>query len=147
MHSQKIMLLFDRPPKNFISQKKIFWKRGVFCTFMIFFYVRYSTQLHLPNLRFHSVGGCWDRTQDRCDIGIDSQTLTTRPDIIHFWSFARISSNTPFGDGLPKVRLCSILYVRIICSFLPLVKFGSGSRARFGTRTFGGVWTRIKMIR
>jgi hypothetical protein len=28
-----------------------------------FFYVLYSTQLHLPPLRFHFVGGCWDRTQ------------------------------------------------------------------------------------
>jgi len=28
------------------------------------FYVRYSTLLHLPPLRFHCVGGCWDRTLD-----------------------------------------------------------------------------------
>ncbi len=27
------------------------------------FYVRYSTLLHLPPLRFHCVGGFWDRTQ------------------------------------------------------------------------------------
>ena len=27
------------------------------------FYVRYSTLLHLPPLRFHCVGVCWDRTQ------------------------------------------------------------------------------------
>jgi hypothetical protein len=39
------------------------------------FYVRYSTLLHLPPLRFHCAGGCWDRTQDCCDVGIDSQTL------------------------------------------------------------------------
>jgi hypothetical protein len=45
-----------------------FWIR------FIFFYVRYSTQLHLPPLRFHCVGGCWDRTQDCCDIGIDSHS-------------------------------------------------------------------------
>ncbi len=25
--------------------------------------------------RFHCVGGCWDRTQDSCDLCIDSQTL------------------------------------------------------------------------
>ncbi len=30
---------------------------------------------HLPPLRFHCVGGCWDRTQDCCDFGIGSQTL------------------------------------------------------------------------
>ncbi len=41
----------------------------------LFFYVRYSTLLHLPPLRFHCVGGCSDRTQDCCDFGIDSQTL------------------------------------------------------------------------
>jgi hypothetical protein len=29
--------------------------------------VRYSTLLHLPPLRFHCVGGCWDRTQDGYD--------------------------------------------------------------------------------
>jgi hypothetical protein len=33
-----------------------------------FFYVRYSTLLHLPPLRFHCVGGCWDWTQDCCDL-------------------------------------------------------------------------------
>jgi hypothetical protein len=39
-----------------------------------FFYVLYSTLLHLPPLRFHCVGGCWDRTQDCCHFGIGSQT-------------------------------------------------------------------------
>ncbi len=33
------------------------------------FYVRYSTLLYLPPLRFHCVGGCGDRTQDCCDFG------------------------------------------------------------------------------
>ncbi len=32
------------------------------------FNVRYSTLLHLPPLRLHSVGGCRDRTQDCCHI-------------------------------------------------------------------------------
>jgi hypothetical protein len=41
-----------------------------------FFYVcLYSTLLHLLPLRFHCVGGCWDRTQDSCDFGIGCQTL------------------------------------------------------------------------
>jgi hypothetical protein len=31
--------------------------------------------LHLPALTFYCVGGCWDRTQDSCDYGIDCQTL------------------------------------------------------------------------
>ncbi len=37
-------------------------KGGIFCIFS--FYVRYSTLLHLPLLRFHGVGGCRDRTQE-----------------------------------------------------------------------------------
>jgi hypothetical protein len=40
------------------------------------FYVRYSTLLHLPPLRFHCARRCWDRTQDCCDFVIDSQTLS-----------------------------------------------------------------------
>ncbi len=39
------------------------------------FYALYSTLLHLPPIRFHCVGGCWNRTQDCCDFGIGSQTL------------------------------------------------------------------------
>ncbi len=42
---------------------------------LYFFYVLYSTLLHLLPLRFNCVGGCWDRTQDCCDFGISSQTL------------------------------------------------------------------------
>jgi len=51
----------------------------------ISFFVLYSTLLYLPPLRFHCVGGCWDRTQDSCDYGIGCQTLlvTTRLDLIH----------------------------------------------------------------
>jgi hypothetical protein len=41
--------------------------------FFGFFYVLYSTLLHLPPLRFHCVRRCWDRTQDCCDFGIDSR--------------------------------------------------------------------------
>ncbi len=40
-----------------------------------FMYVLYSTLFHLPPLRFHCVGGCWDRTQESCDFGIGCQTL------------------------------------------------------------------------
>jgi len=42
----------------------------------IFFFVLYSTLLHLPPLRFHCADGCWDRTQDSCNWCIGSQTLT-----------------------------------------------------------------------
>jgi hypothetical protein len=37
--------------------------KGRFCGFFSF-YIGYSTLLHLPPLRFHCVGRCWDRTQD-----------------------------------------------------------------------------------
>jgi hypothetical protein len=47
--------------------------RHVSKDFFWFLYVRYSTLSHLPPLS--CVGGCWDRTQDCCYFGIDSQTL------------------------------------------------------------------------
>jgi hypothetical protein len=50
-------------------------KRKVFLWFKGNFYVMYSTLFHLPPLRFHSVGGYRDRTQDGCDYDIDCQTL------------------------------------------------------------------------
>jgi hypothetical protein len=31
--------------------------------------------LHLPLIRFHCAGGCWDRTQDSCDFDIGCQML------------------------------------------------------------------------
>jgi hypothetical protein len=45
------------------------------CKYFFFFYVLYSALLHLPPLKFHCVGGCWDRTQDCCVFGIGGQTL------------------------------------------------------------------------
>jgi hypothetical protein len=47
----------------------------IICICLRVFYVRFSTLLHLLPLRFHWVGGCWDRTQGCCDFGGDSQTL------------------------------------------------------------------------
>ncbi len=44
-------------------------KQGDFWIFN-FFYELYLTLLHLPRVRFHYVGGCWDRAQDFCDFGI-----------------------------------------------------------------------------
>ncbi len=50
----------------------------------LFFNVIYATLLHLSPLRFHCVGGCWDRTHDCCDFGICSRNaVTTRLDLIH----------------------------------------------------------------
>ncbi len=33
-------------------------------------------------LRFHCVGGCWDRTQDCCNLGMTDRPLNTRLDLI-----------------------------------------------------------------
>ncbi len=47
-----------------------------FSDFFLFFYVLYfNTASKTAALRFHCVGGCWDRTLDCCDFGIGSQTL------------------------------------------------------------------------
>jgi hypothetical protein len=43
--------------------------------FFDFFFEFTLSLLHLSPLRFHCVGGCWDRHQDCCDFGIDSQTV------------------------------------------------------------------------
>ncbi len=43
--------------------------------FFLFLFVLYSALLHLPALRFRCADGCWDRTQDRCNWCIGSQTL------------------------------------------------------------------------
>jgi hypothetical protein len=45
-------------------------KGGIFGFF--YFLCTYSTLLHLRPLRFHCVGGCWDKTQDYCDFCIDT---------------------------------------------------------------------------
>jgi hypothetical protein len=52
---------------KFLLKEEFFW--------IFSFYVRYSTLLHLPPLRFHCVGGCRDRTWDSCDYGSGYQTL------------------------------------------------------------------------
>ncbi len=61
----------------FVSFSFFFSKmKGEFFWIFVSFCVRYLTLLHLPPLRFHCVGGCWDRTQDsNCDNGIGCQKL------------------------------------------------------------------------
>ncbi len=69
------------------SRGPSFFLKGIFLDFS--FYVRDSTLLHLPPLRFHCVEGCLDRTKESCDYGIGCQTLyiTTWPDLIHILFF------------------------------------------------------------
>jgi hypothetical protein len=49
-----------------IREKRLTWHeadfKGGFLGFFSF-YVQYSKLLHLPPLRFHCAGGCWDRTR------------------------------------------------------------------------------------
>ena len=47
-----------------------FFLRGIFLDFFIFMYVIQHSFICRP-FRVHCVGGCWDRTQDCCDFGID----------------------------------------------------------------------------
>ncbi len=55
-----------------------FWHRNFF---LIFFYVRHSILPYLEPLKFHCVGGRWDRTQDCWHWQPDD--LTTGLDLIH----------------------------------------------------------------
>jgi hypothetical protein len=64
---KKWLLKKDKETKSFFY---IFFG-GIF----FFLLVQYSALLHLPLLRFHCADGCWDRTQDRCNWCIGSQTL------------------------------------------------------------------------
>jgi hypothetical protein len=47
---------------------------SIFFWGIIFFLFVFSTASS-PPLRFHCADGCWDRTQDRCNLCIGSQTL------------------------------------------------------------------------
>ncbi len=57
---------------------------GLFCLFFLITLVR-TVLLHMPPIRFHCVGGCWDRrTYNSCNVlHRQSDVLTTRLDLIH----------------------------------------------------------------
>jgi hypothetical protein len=59
---------------SILSNSNYFFFKYFLGGFLVFF-VLYSALLHLPPLRFHCADGCWNRTQDRCNWCIDSQTL------------------------------------------------------------------------
>ncbi len=48
--------------------------RGTFLDFFLFLH-DIQNLLHLPPLKFHCVGGCWNGTLDSCNYGIGCQTL------------------------------------------------------------------------
>ncbi len=70
MSVQKPVVEMVGPPPYFSADLSIF--------FLYFFFVLYSTLLHLPPLRFHCADECWDRTQDRCNWCIGSQYFLSR---------------------------------------------------------------------
>ncbi len=49
------------PLVQFPQERK--YCRDYYILFTVFLSIRYSTQLYLSSLRYHCVGGCWDRTQ------------------------------------------------------------------------------------
>ncbi len=69
--------------------------KGDFWIFWIF-YIHYSALFHLPPLHFHCVGGCWDRTQACCDIGIDSEP---KSHLIHHGNICRTLSVVTFNNS------------------------------------------------
>ncbi len=57
---------------------EVFW--------ILYINILYSTLLHLPPLRFHCVGGCWDRSSQDCccDFGIGVRRSNhARLDLVH----------------------------------------------------------------
>jgi hypothetical protein len=64
-------------PRNQCARynKLVPFKNVFFGGFFSFLFVQYSALLHLPPLRFHCADGCLDRTQDRFNLCIGSQTL------------------------------------------------------------------------
>jgi hypothetical protein len=57
------------------KQVFIFCFKNIFGGEFLFLFVQYPALLYLPPLGFHCADGCWDRTQDRCNWCIDSQTF------------------------------------------------------------------------
>ncbi len=55
--------MYTRYSVNTSKSKYTLYTHTLLKYYFFFFYVRYSTLLHLPPLRFHCVGGCWDRTK------------------------------------------------------------------------------------
>ncbi len=80
----RTIIFFGDPNKMFIGLlHEIHYMYFLFDHFYIYIFggdflvifVLYSTLLHLPPLRFNFADGYWDRTKDRCNWCIGSQTL------------------------------------------------------------------------
>ncbi len=62
--NQQISVSPNSSDVNFLQNEFVFFWGGIFLYY-----------IHPPPLRFHCADGCWDRTQDRCNWCIGSQTL------------------------------------------------------------------------
>jgi hypothetical protein len=87
-------------------------------------HVLYSTLLHLPPLRFHCVGGCWDRTTAmpvRRSITIRLDLIHSRLDLIHtrldlihgwdrcnYYTWTQAGLHGVNGTGLQMAQLVSV---------------------------------------
>jgi hypothetical protein len=82
-------------------------------SFWLFFYVLYSTLLHLLPVRLHWVGGCRDRIQDCRDFGIQTllplSYISSTVDEILRKLLAKIKKNVSFPG---KKRLLALFAVR-----------------------------------
>ncbi len=56
-----VLCIMSKLPELWLL-KEYFYKGGFFLDFVVL----YSTLFHLPPLRLHCAGGCWDRTQGWC---------------------------------------------------------------------------------
>jgi hypothetical protein len=70
--------------KKYVLQNSRYKNRGFFL-FFSYLCTLFNT-VYLPPIRFHCVGGRWDRTQASCDFGLGclSDALATRLHIIHY---------------------------------------------------------------
>jgi hypothetical protein len=111
--------------------------RGIVWIFS--FYVRYSTLLHRPPLRFHCVGGCWDWTQNCGDMALTARRSNhsarshpqIRKDLIHKLGY--FSSPTRL-DLIHHSARCHLFWVQIALSHRSL-PFQGPKKSRFSGLT------------
>ncbi len=87
----------------YFFRSETFVKGGFFWFFLLMYVIQHCFICR----RFHCVGGCWDRTQDFCDFGIDRNALTTWLDLIHLGLISSIlvRSHPPWLDHIHFLRL------------------------------------------
>jgi hypothetical protein len=81
------------------------------------FYVLYSTLLHLQPLRFHWVGGCFDRTSDFCVLAVRLSNYSARSQKLTWLSFVSFillnlvfarSTNSVYFYSAESTKMCRL---------------------------------------